>query len=90
MPQRERYPERSRWVDLLGVLANQANARGRESFSFEVVSKPADGARALWSDGHQNYGGHTVVVKKLAHLVACLFHPRRIGRAHKGIVPVRQ
>lgn len=49
----ERYPQRSRRPDLFSMFADQADAGGRNAFSFDVVCKRADGARTEWSDRHQ-------------------------------------
>ena len=52
-PELEGDPERPRWLDLLGVLADEADLRRGNALFFNVVCKPANGARAGRSNRHQ-------------------------------------
>ena len=52
-PELEGHPERPRWLDLLGVLADEADLRRGNALFFNVVGEPAYGARAGRSNRDQ-------------------------------------
>lgn len=66
--QLERDPESPRRLDVLSVFANQADLSSRDAFVFEVVGQPANGARAVRSDGYHERGGYSVSDQELGDL----------------------
>ncbi len=52
-PELEGHPERPWWLDLLSVLADEADLRRGNALFFNVVCKPANGARAGRSNRDQ-------------------------------------
>jgi hypothetical protein len=46
------------------MLADQADLRCGDSFFFDVVSKPAYGARAVWSNGDKHHASDVVLLEE--------------------------
>ena len=51
---RKTDPQGAGRFDNLGMFANQTDLGGGDSFLFQVVGQPADGARAVRSDRHEH------------------------------------
>ena len=87
-PQFERNPKRTRWLDLLRVLPNESNRRGRQALAFKEVCKRANGTRARRSDWYQKNRIYRVSNELPGQLPGMRLHLGRLGGAHKGIVRI--
>ena len=59
--QLEGYPEGAWWGDLDRVFPYQADLGGGQTVPFEIMRKPANGARAGGSDRDEAHGIHMVL-----------------------------
>ena len=82
----ERHPQRARRANLLGVLAHQADAGGRNAFSLKEVAQRAHGARAGGSNRNEQDGIDLVGLQQSGEMLGVRF--RHVGGkgAHEGIV----
>ena len=48
------HRQRARWLDFLGMLADQTDLRCRDTLIFEIMCQPANGARTLRSNGAED------------------------------------
>ena len=86
----ERHPKGARWAKKGGVLTDEAEPGGRDAGMFKVVGDRANGARAIWSDRHQQGGVDLVFLEQ-----ACEFVARRFdlvwfpSGTHERVVIVR-
>ena len=73
-PQFKGNPQSPRWLYLLGVLTNQADLRCGHSLFFDVVPKPAYGARAVRSNRDQQHTSNTVLLKEVRESAGVRLH----------------
>jgi hypothetical protein len=53
--ERKTDPQGAGRLDNFAMFADQTDLGGGDSFLFKVVGQPADGARAIRSDRHEQY-----------------------------------
>jgi hypothetical protein len=82
----ECHPQRARRADLLGMLAHQADAGGRNAFSLKEVAQRAYGARAGGSNRNEQDGVDLIGLQQAGEMLGVRL--RRVGRkgAHEKIV----
>lgn len=74
--------------DGLGLFFYQADLGCGDSFRFKKMSKPADGARAVRSDGNQQDAVDLLLFQDGGQRPGFLLHPQRVRGSHKGIVVI--
>ena len=79
-------PERPGWLNLLGVLPDQADLGGGDAFILEIVREPAHGARAVWSDRDEQDTVDPVALEQHGQFSGFTFHRGGICRPHEGVV----
>ncbi len=84
----EGHPQSPGWPYYFGVLPYQADLGRRYIFLFQVMRKPAHGARAVRSDRNQDDSINRISFKQSGQLAGLLFHVSRIGGSHKGEVVI--
>ncbi len=84
----EWHPQGTGRPDPFGVVPDEANAGGRDTGTFDVMGKPANGARTERSDRHKKRDINPVLFEESSDLRAGLFHRRGIARAHERVVPL--
>lgn len=80
------YPKGSGWPDLLGMFSYEADLGGRQPFFFKVVGKPAHGARAVGSDGHQKHRIDAIAFYNTGQISCRKLHLLRLGSPHECVM----
>src|SRR5205807_2455985 len=82
-------PEGARWGDRGRMFPDQADLGGGKTVPFEIMRKPANGARTGGSDRDEAHGIHLVLRQQTCELMGRVLHMVRISGAHKGVVKRR-
>jgi hypothetical protein len=71
----ETHPKCPGRRNCLGMFPYQTDLRRCEAGAFETMGERADGARAAWSDGHEENGVDVIVVKQASDDFRTFTHP---------------
>jgi hypothetical protein len=65
------------------MFADQTDLNCGDAFFFQVMTEPANGARAGWSDRDQHCGVDVILPEQSGQTARCRFHDPGVGGAHE-------